>query len=80
MSRFFFDTDDGELLLRDPEGQDLPDAEAARQLALTALRDMAVEALPDGDRRVFAVNVRDERDRMIYKAEFELRGQWLRAA
>jgi hypothetical protein len=41
MARYFFDTDDGDTFVEDDEGQDLPDAEAAREAALAALPGMA---------------------------------------
>ena len=55
MPRYFIDTDDGRLRVQDDEGWEAPDAEAARDMALAALPEMAGDALPDGDRREFAV-------------------------
>lgn len=77
MTRFFIDTDDGELAVSDETGQDLPDAQAARRLALSVFPDMADDHLPDGDRRTFTVRVRDAEGRPIYVAELVLTGEWL---
>lgn len=77
MPKYFFDTDDGNLAVPDDTGQDLPDAQAARRLALAAFPDMADDHLPDGDRRTFTVRVRDAEGRPIYAAELVLTGEWL---
>ena len=76
MSRYFFDTDDGDYRAQDDEGMELPDAEAARVAAVDALPDMARDKLPDGDRRTFSVQVRDEGGTVIYTARLDLIGEW----
>jgi hypothetical protein len=40
MPRYFFHVRKGGVLIRDPEGDELPDAAAARQLGLEIVRDM----------------------------------------
>ena len=77
MPRFFIDTDDGDLAVPDETGHDLPDAQAARRLALAAFPDMTDDHLPNGDRRTFSVRVRDADGRPIYAAELVLMGEWL---
>ena len=76
MPRYFFDTDDGDVLVEDGEGIELPDAEAARTIGVAALPDMARDRLPDGDRRTFAVRVRDERGTVLYSASLDMVGEW----
>jgi hypothetical protein len=76
MSRYFFDTDDGDFRSQDDEGMELPDAEAARLAALDVLPDMARDKLPDGDRRSFSVRVRDEAGAVLYSATLDLVGEW----
>lgn len=76
MPRYFFETNDGDVICRDDEGQDLPDAEAARKAALEALPDMARDRIPDGDHRVFVTTVRDERGATVYVATLLLKGEW----
>ena len=40
MPRYFFDSCDGDDVARDPEGQDLPDLEAARHEAVASAREL----------------------------------------
>ncbi|MCJ2068475.1 hypothetical protein MKK75_06585 [Methylobacterium sp. J-030] len=77
MPRFFIDTDDGDLSVPDDIGRDLPNAQAARRLALAAFPDMTGDQLPDGDRRTFSVRIRNEEGTPIYAAELVLTGEWL---
>lgn len=76
MPRYFIDTDDNDSFVEDDEGQDLPDVEAARELAQAALPDMARDKIPDGDCRTFCASVRDEAGTVIYKATLSLHGEW----
>ncbi len=48
MPRYFFHVREGAELSRDGEGQDLPDAEAARREAVNASREMLGEKLLHG--------------------------------
>ena len=55
MPRYFLDfTDTGELL-RDDEGMELVDLEAARMEALASLGEIAKDQLRDGDHRDFII-------------------------
>ena len=76
MPLFHIDTHDGGSVL-DPEGQDLPSAAAARLAGLSALPDMARDQMPDGDRRDFIVDVRNDEGRLIYTATLSLVGRWV---
>ena len=53
MAIFYIDTDNGDARHRDNTGVELEDREAARKVVLRALPAMAMEKLPDGDRRTF---------------------------
>ncbi len=77
MPRFFFDTHDGDHLVRDPSGHELPHREAARQAALAVLPSMARDEVPNGDRHDFYVNVRNDNGQTIYTACMSLVGRWL---
>ena len=77
MPHFYFDTKDGGGPIRDDDGQDLPDREAARRQAMRALREMVRDVLPDGDRRDFVASIRDETGQVIYSAVLNLHGGWL---
>jgi hypothetical protein len=48
MNTFYFHVRDGDMLFVDPDGSDLPDLEAARAEALSAVREAIVEALRTG--------------------------------
>jgi hypothetical protein len=48
MPRYFFHVREGSVLNRDKEGQELPDAEAARREAINASREMLGERLLHG--------------------------------
>ncbi|GEP03144.1 DUF6894 family protein [Methylobacterium oxalidis] len=76
MPRFFIDSDDGELNVRDEEGQDLPDATTARRLATAMLPDMAREKIASGDRHTFLVQVRDEAGTTLYQGMLNFVGAW----
>ena len=77
MPRYFFDTDDDNVLIVDDEGVILADDEAARLHAQDALPDMARDLMPDGDRRTFQVGVRDGSGATIYRATLTLKGEWV---
>jgi hypothetical protein len=59
MPRYYFDTRDGERLVRDEVGVVLPSVEAARDQAAVALAEIAKDALPGSTRREIAIEVRD---------------------
>lgn len=80
MPRFFFDIDDGERRTTDSEGLELPDLAAAGNVAVSILPDLAREELPDGDRRVFVCQVRDDRSTVIFIATLSLVAEWVGSA
>lgn len=69
MAKYYFDIHDGAQCHRDTDGDDLPDAAAARKMAMQVLPNMARDhRTPDNDRRDFIVDVRDAEGRVIYIA------------
>lgn len=76
MPRFFIDTADGDDVVRDEVGHELPDPKRARIMALDALPDMARDSIPDGDCRTFAVSIRNADGKVIYHASLALSGGW----
>ena len=74
--RYYIDSDDGNLHDIDDTGFDLPGPAEAREMAITALPDLARDKLPDGDRCTVTVRVRDERDTVLYSAALTLVGEW----
>ena len=74
MPRFFFDIHDSGVT-RDDEGQELPDIEAARRLAMSSLPQIAADEIPmDSDRRHFVVLVRDGNGTPVYTATLSFAG------
>jgi hypothetical protein len=70
--RYFFDTYDGNRLITDPEGIELPNLEQVKAEAQRALPDLARDALPDGDQKTFIVSVRDEAGQVVLRAALTL--------
>jgi hypothetical protein len=52
MARFYFHLQDGDKLVQDPEGSDLPDVDAAKREALLAARDILSDAIKAGKPKV----------------------------
>jgi hypothetical protein len=77
MPRYFFDTADSGDVSRDDVGLELANLEEVRRAATEALPQMAMDALPDGATRQFAVEVRDEAGARIFKASLSFRSEWL---
>ena len=77
MPRFYFDVWDGNVQVSDVDGTDYADRMEARNEAMGILSDLGRNALPDGDHRTFAVNVRDDRRAMIYSATLAVSERWL---
>jgi hypothetical protein len=77
MPRFFFDIDDGDRTYRDDEGLNFSNAKSARDNAVSALPDIARDAMPDEERRDFMVTMRDESGKPIFRASLTLRTEWL---
>ena len=73
MRRFFFDTRDNDVFIRDEVGLRYPDLEAVKVDAARALAELARDVIPGSLRRSLAVEVRDAdgpvmEARMIFEA------------
>jgi hypothetical protein len=77
LPRFFFDINDGDNYFRDDEGSELPNEEAARKEALGCLPELTRSKMPDGNRRNFIVDVRDEANHRIFTATLSLVARWV---
>ncbi|MCU4181078.1 DUF6894 family protein [Bosea sp. BH3] len=77
MPRYFIDSSDGARDVEDDSGLELASDRAARSAALDALADMVRDVLPDGDHRIFSVNVRNATGGELYQAKITLEGKWL---
>src|SRR5215203_2083601 len=60
MPLFYFDVRDGHKLMRDDDGLEFPNIEAARDEATRALGELAKDVLPGRAVREMAIEVRDE--------------------
>lgn len=60
MPRYFLDFQDGTVWLKDEEGQEYDNLQAARNAAIAALPDIGREAPPQDGKRDFVAFVRDE--------------------
>jgi hypothetical protein len=74
---FFFDIQFGEHHIRDDEGSDLPDRDAARREALMVLPDIVRDKSPCADQSNFVAEVRDESGRVIFTATLSLSARWI---
>ena len=66
------DTSDQNRFVRDEEGLECRDLDAAKARAVAALPDMARDELPDGDTRTFLAIVRDGEGRSLLRASLTL--------
>lgn len=60
MPLYFFDTRDDDAFIEDDTGVDLPNLEAAKEVAATSLAELALDVLPSSVRRDLVVEVRDD--------------------
>ena len=72
MPLFFIDTSDEQCFIRDEQGHEFDDVEAAKVAAVDALPDMARDVLPDGDTRQFLAIVRGSDGLSLLQASLTL--------
>ena len=73
MTRYFFDSDDGHLFLKDEEGLDLHGLQEARAQAQGALADLAREKIARaGSAWSMTTFVRDETGKIVIRAALSL--------
>ena len=77
MPRYYFDLTTSDGTTTDEQGQVMSGLDTMRREALQVLPDVARDELPDGDRDVFAIRVRDETGRYIFEATLSLKADWL---
>lgn len=77
MPRFFFDLDDGQERTVDSVGVELPNLAEVRRKAIAVLPDLAREELPDGDRRVFVCQARNDGGIVVFIATLSLVAEWV---
>jgi hypothetical protein len=72
MPRFFFDIHDGEKFTPDRQGVELEGLEAAKREAKKAVRDIIWDAMPEGDRRDFTVDVKNVAGQIVWRVTLSL--------
>ena len=65
MSRYYFDTRDGDTFIEDDEGLDMIDLEAAKLVAAMSLAELAKDVIPGSDRRILVIEVREDQRRVL---------------
>lgn len=79
MPRYFLDFLDGEMWLKDDEGQEYESLQAARDAAIAALPDIGREAPPRDGKRDFVAYVRDESGAQLCTVRLNLAAECLPA-
>ncbi len=77
MPLYFFDSGDGECVLRGDVGVELPGHPEARDEAVRLLPNIAHEMGLGFDRQDIVSIVRDEQNRVVLKVTLSLRTEWL---
>ncbi len=77
--RFFIDTSDQERFVRDEDGLEFEDVEAAMNAAVHGLSDMANDAMPGGESRTFMATVRDAQGKTRVQTTMSFGVVWMPA-
>ncbi|MDO9415851.1 DUF6894 family protein [Pararhizobium sp.] len=77
MSRYYFDLHNGDGPTRDEEGQDIKSRADISKEVSRILLDVARDEIPEIDRIIFSVTVRDESGRSISVASLTFNNEWL---
>ena len=64
--RYFFDLQDGRMTVKDPQGSDLHDDDAAREAAIVVLPDIVRYLMDDAINSEMTSIVRDETGRVVF--------------
>jgi len=75
MPRYYIDLQVDDRLVQDPEGDELPDLQVARRLAIRELAEEAKAVLVKPDVKQLCVLVRDEFGRMPIKARIMIEAE-----
>ena len=76
MPLYFFDIQDREKLSHDDIGIECGTREAVRDAAIEALPDLAKDLRPDVQRHSIIVSVRDEAGKNVFRASLTLDAGW----
>lgn len=72
MPRFFIDLHDGNNFIKDDEGFDLPDAEAAHERLVRIMAKIAQGFTPTPERQDYLAIVRDASGRIVFRGHLSL--------
>ena len=75
MPRYYFDVCDRKGFFRDHVGDDFDSFEDARQQCQALLPDIVRDELPDGELYIVTCDVRDDRDRVVYRGKITYEGR-----
>ena len=77
MSRYFFDLHNGDGPTRDEEGLELPSRALISKELARILLDVAHDELPDLDRAVISITVRNETGDAVSVASLTFNNEWV---
>jgi len=77
MPKYYFDTNNGDSFVKDTEGIDLADHQAARKEAVVSLPGIASDCSTDGDRGAIITHVRDEAGKLIFVSTLTVTEEWI---
>jgi hypothetical protein len=72
MPRYFFDIEDGTIVMRDAEGSDLADLLAAQREAAETLVEMSRDVFRVRDHGRLSASIRDDTDRVLLTVSLTL--------
>lgn len=76
MPRYFIETDDGQLLVKDDDGTNLPDLQAARHEAVIVLPEIARGMIGRGNSCPVTSRVRNGSGAVLFEATLTLSEHW----
>lgn len=77
MGRYYFDLHNGDGPTRDDQGREFASRETVAREVTRILLDVARDEMPEGDRGVISLTVRDENGRPVSVASLSFNNEWL---
>lgn len=76
MPRYFIDTDDSVLTVRDEDGHEFADVATASDMANRALPEMALQRRLNRQGQTFTASIRNKAGTILYVATMTFAGEW----